>query len=318
MIRWGIIGAGNIANRFVKALAYQEDAVLQAVACRTMEKAQAFVDKYPCQSIYDNYLTLVEDPCVDAIYIAVPHAYHYEWAKQALEHHKAVLCEKPAMMNAKQMKEIKEIALANDTFFMEAMKSRFVPMYQKIKELIYQGTIGDITKMSVSWCNISPFKEGAYHYQPGQGGCLLDLGVYNANYLAQYLQEPITVKEVENTYYENGIELYTRAIMDFNGKTAILESAFDRKKENQAIIEGTKGTIIVKQFHRPTDIEVITDDHSKAYHLEYENDDFYSQIKHVHQCLNEGKKQSAVMSLDDSIYMIGIIDAIKEKMEACK
>lgn len=318
MIRWGIIGAGNIANRFVKALAYQEDAVLQAVACRTMQKAQAFADTYPCKSVYDSYLELLQDEEVDAVYIAVPHAYHYEWAKQALLHHKAVLCEKPAMMNAKQMEEIKEIAITNKTFFMEAMKSRFVPMYQEVQRLLSIGTIGEITKMSVSWCNISPFKEGAYHYQPGQGGCLLDLGVYNANYLAQYLQAPITVKEVENTYFENGIELYARAIMDFNGKTAILESAFDRKKENQAIIEGTKGTIVVKQFHRPTDIEVITKEQTYTKHIDYIHDDFYGQIHHVHTCIKEGKTQSDVMSLDDSIYMASIIDAIKEKMEACK
>lgn len=318
MIRWGIIGAGNIAHRFVKGLSYQENACLQAVACRTLEKAKAFQKEHDCCSVYDNYMALLEDENVDAVYIALPHLYHYEWSKQALRHHKAVLCEKPAMMNAREMAEIEELAKHEQVFFMEAMKTRFVPMYQEVKEIIKKETIGEITKISTSLCNDVPYQDGVYHYEPGQGGCLLDTGIYNMSYLAEYFKGDFTVKEVEAKFHENGVDIYVCATIDFAGRIGILECAFDRKKENQTIIEGTKGKIVIHQLHRPTDIEVSTQEGNYIKHLDYIHDDFYGQIHHVCTCIENNIKESDVVSLQDSKFMASVLDAIRRKMDTCK
>ena len=98
MIKWGIIGAGNIANRFATALAQVENASLYAVACRTVEKAEQFQTNHPSEKAYGDYQALLDDPEIDAVYVAVPHKYHQEWVSKALQAKIAVLCEKPAAM----------------------------------------------------------------------------------------------------------------------------------------------------------------------------------------------------------------------------
>jgi len=78
MIKWGIIGAGNIANRFANSLEEVTDGELYAVANRTIEKAEDFKDNHPCEKGYGSYQELLDDDHVDAVYIAFPHKYHLE------------------------------------------------------------------------------------------------------------------------------------------------------------------------------------------------------------------------------------------------
>ena len=100
MIRWGIIGAGKIAQRFVKSLAHEKNSQLYAVSCRTLSKAQQFADIYHALKAYGSYEEVLQDPNVDAVYITLPHGYHYLWSIQAIKAGKAVLVEKPAGINA--------------------------------------------------------------------------------------------------------------------------------------------------------------------------------------------------------------------------
>ena len=103
MVRFGILGAGNIAHRFSASLAHVEQAQLVAAACRTANKAKAFLGEVPHAEgarAYGSYDELLSAADVDAIYLALPHAYHKEWAIAALRAGKAVLCEKPAMLTA--------------------------------------------------------------------------------------------------------------------------------------------------------------------------------------------------------------------------
>src|SRR4051794_30597964 len=134
MINWGIIGAGNIAHRFADSLEHVEGAQLYAVARRTMEKADQFRAEHPSEVSYDNYQNLLDDDKVDAVYIALPHQLHLEWVEKALRAGKAVLCEKPATLSAVEMRQITKTVHEKQVFFMEAMKSRFVPAYREVKE----------------------------------------------------------------------------------------------------------------------------------------------------------------------------------------
>ena len=117
MIRWGIIGGGNIAHRFAESLKHFEGGELAAVSCRTQEKAEAFSREYPCRYIYDDYDRLLENEEIDAVYIGLPHDLHCQWAVRAMEAGKAVLCEKPAVLNAEETKEICRISKERNSPF---------------------------------------------------------------------------------------------------------------------------------------------------------------------------------------------------------
>ena len=134
MIKWGIIGLGNIAMRFAKSLSYTNEGKLYAIASKTKDKRDSFYEQYNCDKVYEDYHELLKDEEIDAVYIALPHGLHKYWSIEALRHKKAVLCEKPVGLNSEEMKEIKKEALLNNTFFMEAMKTRFIPLIHTIKE----------------------------------------------------------------------------------------------------------------------------------------------------------------------------------------
>ena len=186
MVRFGILGAGNIAHRFAASLAHVKDAQLVAASRRSREGAQAFLDEVPREGdarAYGSHRELLADADVDAIYLALPHEFHHEWAIAALRAGKAVLCEKPAMLSAAQMAEVAAVAREEGLLFMEAMKPRFVPLYQQVMAAT-QG-LGAIRCVEASLCNdMLAHVRGAstYHLTPGPGaGVLLDCSTYAAS-----------------------------------------------------------------------------------------------------------------------------------------
>jgi predicted dehydrogenase len=141
-INWGIIGPGKIANRFASSFTSIPNARLWAVASRDLEKARAFAREHNVQNCYDSYDALANDPNIDVVYIATPHAYHREQTLLCLHNKKAVLCEKPLTLNHNDATEMIEAAKKNNVFLMEALWSKFLPPYIKAKELIDNGEIG--------------------------------------------------------------------------------------------------------------------------------------------------------------------------------
>ena len=134
MVRWGIIGLGNIANRFAKSLEYEKYGKLVAVAGKTENKRMYFKEAYKDVKVYESYDELFNDQDIDAVYIALPHRFHAKWSIRGLNKGKAILCEKPSTLNSSELDGILKCAKRNKTFYMEAMKTPFVPMFDLIKE----------------------------------------------------------------------------------------------------------------------------------------------------------------------------------------
>src|SRR5215468_4556174 len=121
VIRWGILGAGSIANRLAEGVLALPDARLMAVGSRSKEKADAFADKYRIPNRHADYGSLVNDPEVDVVYVATPHNFHMEHSILALNAGKHVLCEKPCTINETQAQAIVDVARNAKLFVMEAM-----------------------------------------------------------------------------------------------------------------------------------------------------------------------------------------------------
>ena len=174
MICWGVLGFGRIAKRFIKGLSYSQNGKLYAVASRG---GQTLSELTSDVKVYRDYESLINDPDVDVIYIALRHQDHYYWAKQALSHCKAVLCEKPATLSYLQTKELCELSQKENVFFMEAMKARFIPLIDDIKTLIHEKKLGEIQTLSTSFCGEVDYQEGHYLFEKTQGGALYDVGI---------------------------------------------------------------------------------------------------------------------------------------------
>jgi predicted dehydrogenase len=135
-INWGIIALGKIADKFAADLPLVNNANLYAVASRDKQKSKKFAKKHKAEKAYGSYEELAKDTNVDVVYIASPHAYHYEHTMLCLTHNKHVLCEKPMGMNLDQVTGMIKKAQDNKLFLMEALWTRFNPSYRKCLELI--------------------------------------------------------------------------------------------------------------------------------------------------------------------------------------
>ena len=215
-IRWGILGAGRIAQKFASDLKLVEDAELFAIASRGKANAELFSGLYPSALQYDSYEDLVQNPDVDVIYIATPHGLHYEHALLCLQHGKAVLCEKAFALNARQAKEMISAARTQKVFLMEALWSKFIPSWQKMMELSGTGQLGEIKNVLINFGFIpqEPVADRVFNPVLG-GGTLLDIGIYNVFYALSALGKPDHI-EASMTPAATGVDEQCAILFRYN------------------------------------------------------------------------------------------------------
>ena len=153
-VRWGILATGKIARAFATALGLVPDAEIAAVAARRLESAQEFAADFGAGTAYGSYRELVENPDVDVVYVASPHALHREHTLMALEAGKPVLCEKALTLNARQAAELVAVARARQLFLMEAMWMRCNPVIRRMQQLLATGELGPVTQ-AVSYTHLT-------------------------------------------------------------------------------------------------------------------------------------------------------------------
>lgn len=313
MIRWGIIGAGGIARRFAASLAHVEDACLVAASCRTKEKAAAFLAAVPAASdarAYGDHAALLDDASVDAIYLALPHSMHAEWALRALEAGKPVLCEKPAVLSADEMRTVAAAAERSGVLFMEAMKARFVPLYAQV--LAELPALGAIRHIEATLCNdmlASLEGSGTYHLadEPG-AGVLYDCGIYCASWIEELMPGKVELTGID-VRMRGSADIYTCARYRAGEMTATLECAFDQAKPRTATITGEHGRIVVEELHRSQRAHIELDGEPvRVLETPYVVDDFYGEITHFCELLRHGATQSPIMPLAASIRCAELID----------
>ena len=309
-VKWGILGAGNIAHRFASALKFIENAELYAIAVRNIDKGKAFCDEYKCSKIYLDYEEFLNDVNIDCVYISLPHGLHYKYSLMALSKGKYVLCEKPATINLNQMLEIEKYAKENNVFFMEAMKQRFVPIYQDIKNDVLK--LGKINSLTAKFCRIEKnTNPNSYYFKPDEGGCLLDTGIYCASWLDDFSKGDISLIE-KTSRIENLIDVYNKAKLQAGDTILILENGKEKTEPVNCVIEGENGYIEVFNHHRPQEYKLCLKDKEEVIvKKEYDHDDFYSEINYVNNAFINGIKESKIMPLSSSVRCARILDLIK-------
>jgi len=318
-IRWGILGCGRIARKFASDLQLVKVAELTAVASRSIDQASDFAFDFQVQHVHDNYEALVNNPNVDVIYIATPHAFHYEHTLLCLQHKKAVLCEKPFAMNLNQASEMIKLAVEQRVFLMEAFWTRFLPHYQKTKLMITQGSIGKIKYLHAEF----GFKPGSpvpsRLYDPSLGGgALLDIGVYPVFLALELLGKPDQIEAVM-TPASTGVDEQCAIRFRYeSGSIAQLFCTFSANLASGADICGDAGRIrLTERFHGPTaHIEYypgtletkqsINSQSISGFGYQYE-------AMHVMECLQKGLTESPLMTHGFTLLLTETIDEIRKK-----
>ena len=315
-IKWGIIGLGNIANKFAQAVTKMQNTELIAVASRTKEKSEHFGNNYGVvkEKCYGTYEEIVRDNDVDVIYIAVPHSMHKEISILCLENKEAVLCEKPVTLNEEEVVEVINCAKENKTFFMEAMKTRFLPVHKEVRRIIKNGEIGEIKLIQADFGFFTEFNEENRLFNPKLGGgALLDVGVYPISYGAWLMEEePSSIKS--NIFVgKTGVDENVSTIISYkNGREVHVYAAINLNTVREANIIGTKGILRIPRFSSGEKLIINIDGREEIKEFPFDINGFEYQIEEVNELIRKGKLESLTMSWSDSRRVMKILDKIKK------
>jgi len=257
IIRWGILGTGRIAQDFAKGLQSLPDAKLWAIGSRNLATAEQFGHQFNIPKTYANYESLVNDPDIDIVYIATPQERHKQDCLLCLNAGKPILCEKPFMLNAQEAREVITLAREKRLFCMEAMWMRFMPLVQKVKDLINQGEIGKIRFLTADFGYPVPFDPQSRFFSQTGGGALGDRGIYLLSLAFYLLGEPTSVTS-QALFGETGVDEQSSFILSYaQGQQALLFSTLKTYTTNEAMIIGDRGKIkLADPFYRPYQISL--------------------------------------------------------------
>ncbi len=314
--KWGIMGCGNIAGQFATSLKTVSGAILHAVASRSAEKANEFGRKYNAVKSYGSYKLLVQDPEVDAIYIATPHNLHFENAMMCLNYKKAILCEKPLTVNAIESRKLIEQAKKQKTFLMEAFWTRFLPSTLKLNQLLQEGIIGKCRLLQADFGYDMPFEPSHRSYNPDlAGGALLDVGIYPINFAQMIFREdPLEISSA-SVPSSTGVDEQSAYIFKYpSGSLAIMNSAVNVETQHNAWIYGSEGYIHMPDFFHATKIHIQRKDGvTDTINLPFESTGYGYEAIEVMNCINSGKTESSIMPLSESQKIMQLMDTIRDQ-----
>lgn len=311
--KWGILGPGKIANKFAQDILLSEGSIFYSVASRDFDRAKEFAEKYQAVKYYGSYEELADDRDVDVVYIASPHKFHFEHSMMCLQKGKAVLCEKPIGMNAKELAIMIETSRKNNLFLMEGMWTRFIPATEKLISLLDDNVIGDILFMHADFgfkATIDP--EGRLFNKELGGGSLLDIGIYPVYLSLLCLGMPVDIKAMARMT-STGVDSYCSVLFDFDQSAkAILESTFETTTPTEAILYGTEGILkLHNRFHHTQKITLSKNELNTCFDIPYLGNGYIHQIEEVNHCLQNNQIESPKHPLKMSLELLSLLDRIR-------
>lgn len=254
-VKWGVIGACGIADRrtIPEGIIPAENAKLVALMDIDEVRLKKVAEKYGGLKYYTKEDDLINDPEVEAIYIATPTYLHYPQALKAARAGKHILCEKPMAMNLNQAEEMIRVCEENRVKFTLDYMMRYHSHHRKIKELINEGALGTLVMGRAQLTCWYPPMEGAWRqrFEFGGGGSLIDMGTHCIDLLEMFMG-----KAVEVFCYTGGliqdypVEDTAVVLLKFEtGAVGVVDNHFnipDASSENRLEIYGSKGSILAR------------------------------------------------------------------------
>ena len=322
---WALVGPGKIANRFAEAVGHLPETRLVAVHGRDATRAEAFAQAWSSDgsvaAVFKDLDAMLASDSVDGVYIATPHAFHGPVVRRCLEAGKPVLCEKPLVVNARLANELVALSRQRGVFLMEALWTRFLPVYATVKDWLSSQAIGEIRGLQSSFCFNVPFNPATRHFDPAQaGGALLDIGIYNLTMTQWALQAAFgacpELKSIAATGIvgPTGVDHRIAASLEFSGGlVSQFQCGFDGQADNTLRIFGERGVITVAaRFWESTSATLQRPDQPpETVHRPFRINGFEGEIEEAMRCIARGDIESPVIPHADTLTIAGWMDRIR-------
>jgi predicted dehydrogenase len=315
VIRWGILGTGNIAGQFARGLRDTGDCELVAVGSRSLDKARRFGQEFDVRRCHGSYGALADDAAVDVVYIATPHPLHAENIALCLQAGKAVLCEKPLTLNAQQAGQAIALAQKKKLFLMEAMWTRFLPPIVRLRAMLAEGIVGEPRIVSADLGFCAPWEEHNRFFDLALGGgCLLDVGVYPLSLAAMVLGAPSGISG-QAYIGKTGVDEQDAICLSYEGgRLACLYCSIRTQTPEQASVIGTKGHVhLYSNWWKGGPMMVRIGQRSLDVNVPVEGNGYQYEAIEVAHCLRTGQTQSQTMPLEQSLSVVRTMDALRSQ-----
>ena len=246
----GILGTADIAlRRFLPALQKSNLFTFAGIASRNIEKTKTFIEQFGGQA-YQGYDALLEDREIDAVYLPLPPALHYEWGKKALLAGKNVFMEKPFCANFVETEELLEIAEQRELAVHENYMFLYHRQLDKIKELLLDGSLGQIRLLRISFGFPKRGEHDFRYHKDLGGGAILDCGGYPVRLALELLGDTACMKQARLCRPENyEVDLFGCATLENkDGICAQISFGMDNAYQCQLEIWGSKATLIAPRI----------------------------------------------------------------------
>lgn len=291
-IKLGVLGAADIAFRkFLPALNKSEDIIFYGIASRDQSKANHFTNIFGGR-VYESYENLLKDKMIDAIYIPLPPALHFEWAKMALQYGKHIYMEKPFCTNLSQTIELLNLAKKKKKVLHENYMFIFHKQLEVIKNILLEHKLGEIRLVRISF-GFPKRAETDFRYNKELGGgALLDCGGYTLKLASELMGDDLIVKhkKLEKETYD--VDLYGAATLE-NRFGEIIQIAFGMDNSYRCELEiwGSNGYLKAPRiFTAPADFSVnlkIEINNKKFIVNVGKDDQFFKSIQYFIQLVND-------------------------------
>jgi predicted dehydrogenase len=318
VLRWGILGSGWIAERFIESVRAHTKQDIVAVGSRSRSRAEEFASRMGLKRAYGDYGEFLAAGDLDVIYVATPHNAHLEGVTLALNAGKHVFVEKPIALNRAQAAEMVELARKKRLFFAEALWTFFLPKFDVLRQLLETKAIGEIKSVYTDYGEY--FSRDHRIFDPKlAGGPLLDLGTYQVSLLTEIFGVPERVVGLGQPD-PSGVNGQLSAILtDAAGNQGTLSTTLYGFTPTNAVIVGTEGTIRFDgPFHLPGPFEVISADESQT--LRYEEpsgrhfEGLYYEAAEVARRITAGELETPCRPLDASLNTMATLDMIRRSI----
>lgn len=293
-----IFGCGKIAKRIAKGFSYVQPNELVGFGSRDINKAKAYADEFGTP-LYGDYDYFLNNKDIDAIYVATYNLNHYELIKKCLQAHKHVICEKPMLSNIDDNNELFDLAKNNNCLLMEAMKAVFLPINIKVKQMIKDGVIGEVKYMEASFVRGPRHPEDHWIYDLKTGGASKDLGSYCAGIMNYMIDAKPNVVYKYSNNTDKLADTITEINIDYDGVSGHLLVSNEITGDSSLSIYGTKGYIKIPEFWKIGKGYYVVDGERFELNEEMKND-FYYELQHFTDLINNNIYESPIMSRDAS------------------
>jgi predicted dehydrogenase len=318
-LRWAVVATGGIAGAFTADLRATPDAEVVAVASRHAARARAFADEHGIARAYDDVEVMLADGGIDVVYVATPHPQHTAPTRAALEAGVPVLCEKPLAADPADAQALVALARERRVFLAEAMWLRCNPLVVDARRLVADGLVGDLRLVTADLGWPATYDPASRLWAPELGGgALLDVGVYPAAFARAFLPAAPELVGVAGSLAPNGVDADATVLLDGDGVQARLSCSLIAPLPSTASLVGTTGELrFDAPLHRPSRRTLVRRG-ADPVHEDLDGDlpRFGYEIAEVHACLREGRTESHLLPLDETLEVLTLLDDARRELGA--